>query len=46
MKALIAFGLVMSYKIVKWVIEEILSRRREKLWREIMKKKHNAQDML
>lgn len=46
MKALIAFGLVMSYKIVKWIVEEILSRRREKIWRETIEKKHNVQDMV
>ena len=37
-KALIAFGLVMGYKVVKWAVEEILSRRREKIWWETMKK--------
>jgi hypothetical protein len=42
-KALIAFGIVTGYKILKWVIREISSRRREKIWWE---KKHNVQDML
>jgi len=35
MKGLIAFILVMSYKLIKWAVEEILSRRREKIWREL-----------
>lgn len=46
MKALIAFGIVTGYKVVKWVIREILSRRREKIWRETIEKKHNVQDMV
>lgn len=45
-RVLIAFGFVIGYKVVKWIVEEILSRRREKIWREMMEKKHNVQDML
>lgn len=45
-KALIAFGLVMGYKVLKWAIREISSRRREKIWRETIEKKHNVQDMV
>lgn len=41
-RALIAMG----YKVVNWIVEEILSKRREKIWREMMEKKHNVQDML
>ena len=44
MKALIAFGIVIGYKVVKWVVEEILSRRREKIWWEMIEK-NNVQDL-
>lgn len=44
MKALITFGVVIGYKVVKWVVEEILSRRREKIWREMIEK-NNVQDL-
>lgn len=46
MKALVAFGIVTGYKIVKWIMEEILSRRREKIWWKTIEKKHNVQDIL
>ena len=46
MKALIAFGIVMGYKIVKWIAEEVLSRKREKLWWEMIEKNHNVQNMI
>lgn len=45
-KALVVFGIVTGYKVLKWAIGEISSRRREKIWWEKIEKKRNVQNML